>query len=281
MRIAENSLKDLEKIGVYKIKNLVNKKVYIGSTKKSFLSRFSTHYYKLKTGNHKGYLYLQNSVIKYGIENFEFEILEICKSEECLEREGFWINTLKSYDRNLGYNYIKIPYGSPMQNEEVKLKMIESLKEGYKSGRIKLNKGIFKKGKIPWNAGIRYQSTEHLKVPKKKKGSRENFIKTLKEKQLPINVYNLKGELIKSYQYIQDIIEDSKNLDSLLSKSMILKNVKGRNGYTPTQLFNVNIQKSCKTGKSYKGLIFKYDTIAYKKSEELLESQEIDNQQPS
>lgn len=258
MKIENNSLKNLDETGVYKIKNLINNKIYIGSTQKSFISRFTTHYTKLKTNNHKGYWYLQNSVNKYGIENFEFEIIEICEKVLCLIKEEFWIDKFDSCNREFGYNIKKIPNGSPMQNQEVKLRMIDSLKKGYNSGRIQLNSGIFKKGTAPWNKGINYISTDHLKVPKKKKGSRQSFIKLMKERQIPIDVYNLENKIIKSYRYIQEIVEDSLIGDSILCKNMKLKNPKGRNGFKPTQLFNVNIRKSCKTGNPYKGLIFKY-----------------------
>ena len=75
MKIKESSLKDLHLIGVYKIENLINQKVYIGSTEKSFVSRYSSHYEKLRTNNHTGYAHLQNSVNKHGIENFSVYFL--------------------------------------------------------------------------------------------------------------------------------------------------------------------------------------------------------------
>ena len=271
MRINHNSLKILDKIGIYLITNLLNGKVYVGSTQTSFISRFQTHYMKLKSNNHKGDWYLQKSVNKYGIENFEFKILEICEKELLLDREAFWINFYKACNRDFGYNLNPNPNLSPIKIEEVRLKMANSLKEGYTSGRLKPNKTVFKKGITPWNTGKKYDSTDHLKVPKKNKGSRDNFSKTLKDKQIPIDVFDLNGKLIKHFRYIQDIVSDSKNPNSEISKKMILKNPSGRNGHSPTQLFNVNIHKSIKTNKSYKGLFFKYNTIAHKKSDKLLE----------
>lgn len=258
MNIHTSSLNDLEKIGIYKITNLVNNKIYIGSTKKSFVSRFVAHYTKLKSNNHRGYWHLQNAVNQYGINKFEFCIIEICNEENILEREKFWIDYYNTCNNEKGYNLNPNPNLSPMYVEEVKNKMINSLKEGYKSGKIKLNSTTFKKGIIPWNTGKKYSSTEHLKVPKLKRGSRERFSETMKEKQIPINVYNLEGNLIKSYRYIQEIIQDSKNIESEICKNMRLKNLKGRNGYLPTELFNINILKSCRDNTPYKGLIFKY-----------------------
>lgn len=280
MKINESSLKDLDKIGVYKITNLVNGKVYIGSTEKSFVCRYATHYEKLRTNNHKGYWHLQSAVNKYGIENFEYSILEICEeTEHCIPKETEWIAIYNACNREKGYNINPKPGRAPSTVPEVAAKISQVLKEKYKNGEIELNSGIFKKGTEPWNKGKQYESTDHLKVKKKKKGSREGFKKQAKEKQVPIEVYNLQGEKIGEWRYYQDIIELSKNEDSIISKNMNLKNPKGRNGYPATLLFPVNIQKSCRTGKSYKGLVFKYRV--HNKSGELMENPEEDNHEPS
>lgn len=257
MKIEEGSLKSLHCIGVYKIKNLINQKVYIGSTKKSFISRYTSHYEKLRTDNHIGYKHLQSSVNKYGIENFEFFIVEICEKDKCIEREEYYIKEFDSCNRDKGYNINSHPFQSPFCNKDIRMKAAESLKEGYRTGRIKPNSTAFKKGLQPWNKGKTYQSTEHLKVPKKKKGSRNNYIEAMKQKQLPIEVFDLEGNFINKYNNYQEIVLESDNKDSKLSKSMTLRNKNGREGYSPNFLFPVNIMKSCRTGKPYKGLIFK------------------------
>lgn len=280
MKINENSLTELSNIGIYQIKNLINNKIYIGSTQKSFISRYKTHYEKLRTNNHKGYAHLQNAVNKYGIENFEFSILEICNKDNCIERETFWINDLNSCNREIGYNINPNPILSPFSVKEIRDKAAKTFKERFKEGLITLNSGVFKKGIIPWNKGKKYQSTDHLKVKKSKKGSRDNFSKIIKEKQIPIEVYNKQGTLINVYRYHQDITNESIISNSILQNNMILVNLNGRNGYHPYLLKAFNIAKSCKTGKPYKGLIFKY-RIDHDKSDELLETPEEDNQQPS
>jgi len=90
----------MKKTGIYKITNIVNGKIYVGSAvnihrrwleHKSFLNR-SKHHSK----------YLQNSFNKYGIDNLNFEIIEECSKELLIEREQYWINLLDSY--NNGYN---------------------------------------------------------------------------------------------------------------------------------------------------------------------------------
>lgn len=243
---------DLEKTGVYRIKNLVNNKVYVGSTRKSFVSRYKSHYEKLRTNNHKAYPHLQSAVNKYGIENFEFAILEICNIDNCIQQEAIWIAKLRACEREIGYNINDRPSLSPFANKEIRKKAANTLSEGYKTGRIKPNRSSFKKGSIPWNKGRKWESTNHLRVPKKTRGSRENFSKSVIEKLPQIEVFS-NGVLVGTYLNHHEASRDSENLQ----KFMVLRNKKGRQGYAAHILQTFNIARSCKTGKPYKGLIFK------------------------
>ena len=49
-------------------------------------------------------LHLARAFEKYGIDNFEFEIIEECQREQLNEREQFYIEIYHSIDPNLGYN---------------------------------------------------------------------------------------------------------------------------------------------------------------------------------
>ena len=87
--------KELIMIGIYKITNKVNYKVYIGQSI-NIEERWKHHklYYsnkKLKEYNTKFY----RAIRKYGIENFDFEIIEECPIELLNEREKYWIYILK------------------------------------------------------------------------------------------------------------------------------------------------------------------------------------------
>lgn len=92
--------------GIYKIQNLINKKVYIGSTMKCFYNRWKQHLNSLKCNCHDN-SYLQYAWNKYGSSNFEFSILEIIKKDYTrkyfLEREQYFINKFHSFKSN-GYN---------------------------------------------------------------------------------------------------------------------------------------------------------------------------------
>ena len=91
-----------EKSGIYKITNIKNQMCYIGQTKAGFKNRWRTH---VKRGlgceeqtNNRLYTGLKED----GLENFTFQILEICEEKILTERERFYINFYDS--KNWGYN---------------------------------------------------------------------------------------------------------------------------------------------------------------------------------
>ena len=80
--------------GIYRIKNLINDKIYVGSTTKSFSIRWRQWRGDLK--RNKANKHLSNAWNKYGKDVFEFSILEVViDKEKVLEREQYWIDTLK------------------------------------------------------------------------------------------------------------------------------------------------------------------------------------------
>lgn len=89
--------------GIYKITNLINGKIYIGSSV-NLKRRKTIHLSNLKNKKH-GNRYLQNSFDKYGEDNFIFEILEPVEDKNNLiVREQYWIDTLNACNKNIGYN---------------------------------------------------------------------------------------------------------------------------------------------------------------------------------
>lgn len=86
---------------IYKIQNLINNRVYIGQTVKSYEKRFQQH----KNNYDKPYfsqLTLYKAFKKYGLENFSFEPIEEIENEKLDEREKYWIDYYDSYKN--GYN---------------------------------------------------------------------------------------------------------------------------------------------------------------------------------
>lgn len=96
--------------GIYKITNQINGKIYVGKSV-HIEQRFTEHkrdsqvpqeqwevnYRHVKTPFH-------TAVRKYGIENFNLEILEECEEQQLNKREKYWIAKLNATDRNIGYN---------------------------------------------------------------------------------------------------------------------------------------------------------------------------------
>lgn len=118
-------MNDNIKIGIYCIKNKINGKVYIGSSK-NIDKRWKKHKYCLAGGYHENE-HLQNSYNIYSKDNFEFLILEECKEEELIEKEQYYLNAYKSCERDKGYN-ICPQVNKTQMAEETKRKISNALK---------------------------------------------------------------------------------------------------------------------------------------------------------
>jgi group I intron endonuclease len=85
--------------GIYIILNKLNLKCYIGSSV-NINSRLSKHKYQLKNNKHSNQK-LQNAVNKYGLNNFNFSILEKVKEIDLLrDKERLWIDNLNSRNKS-------------------------------------------------------------------------------------------------------------------------------------------------------------------------------------
>lgn len=127
------------KSGIYKITNLVNGKVYIGSTN-DYLAQFREHRTELKRNVHFN-THLQSAYNKYGVQNFKFEVIEFIENLEDLpltefkhlleEREEFYIQLYESTDREKGYNVrVKCDTSLGMKWSEESKKRFSEKKKG-------------------------------------------------------------------------------------------------------------------------------------------------------
>lgn len=143
--------------GIYKITNLVNGKIYVGSTGRSLQRRKLEHFKDLRKGNHHN-RHLQFSFNKYGESNFLFEVIEYIPKnnlstseykQTLLKAEQYWIETLDSIKH--GYNIRLTPesnLGLKMTSEtSKKISKIHKGKIVSESTRKKLSEAHKRAGK--------------------------------------------------------------------------------------------------------------------------------------
>lgn len=90
-------------IGIYKIENLLNHKIYIGQSIR-IERRWTEHCNKNKK------TVISQAIQKYGKQNFAFQVIEECKPEQLNELEEYYIKKYNSIVPN-GYNVVDINDG--------------------------------------------------------------------------------------------------------------------------------------------------------------------------
>ena len=84
-------------IGIYKVTNNINGKVYIGQSDQIEM-RWKRHRYRSLNNNGDDYnCIFYKAIRKYGLENFTFEVIEECNKEELNEKEKYWIKQYNSF----------------------------------------------------------------------------------------------------------------------------------------------------------------------------------------
>ena len=112
--------------GIYQIRNLVNNKIYIGSSIDLY-NRKAVHFSYLGSNQHHS-IYFQRAYNKYGIEPFIFEVLIYCDEENCLLFEQRFLDYY--WNKGILYN-INPTAGNSLgikHTDETKLKISESNK---------------------------------------------------------------------------------------------------------------------------------------------------------
>ena len=153
-----------KKSGIYQIRNLVNGKIYVGSSV-NLETRKTRHYWELENNRHNNQ-HLQRAYNKYGLDKLVFEVLEYVEKDMLLEREQYYIDTLNVV--NEGYNIRPIAarafwvwtptqkqnrcgVNNPMYGKHLSEEHKKCLSEAHK-------------GRIPWNKGRKMTESERLQV---------------------------------------------------------------------------------------------------------------------
>jgi len=160
---------------IYKISNNLNGKSYIGFTSQDPpRKRWMEHQYQAKCGSK---FHIHCAIRKYGIENFQWSILEEGLDPEIGKniREPHWISALKpKYNHTDGGEGYLGGKGTPnnkfalgaryKRSEEDKLKISRRMKGNQNglgqfgpkhSAKTREMMSIQRKGRIPWNKGIK------------------------------------------------------------------------------------------------------------------------------
>jgi len=148
----------MAKSGIYRIINLVNNKMYVGSSV-NLKSRKYKHFKDLLDNKH-GNKHLQSSYNKYGEENFKFEIIEYIREnnrlilkKKLLRAEQLHIDAYMSFNNIYGYNILPkagSPLGTTRTLESIK-KQVETRKSNGEEWHTKETKnkiGCANKGRI-------------------------------------------------------------------------------------------------------------------------------------
>jgi len=149
------------KSGIYIIKNLVDDKIYVGSTN-NFRVRWQRHIRDLDLGIHAGSK-LQRAWIKYGKDNFEFAVIEYVDNLELLLiREQYWLdclcavkfgyNVLPTAGSNVGHKLSEahkaaLSFKGKRHSEESKLKMSLAAKNRIVSDETRSKLSVARSGK--------------------------------------------------------------------------------------------------------------------------------------
>lgn len=144
-------------------------------------------------------------MIKYGIENYTFSVIEVCDQDIIEERELFWIRYFNSSNSKFGYNLRTDECGAMIVHDLTRKKISERLKLEWSSGaRV----GHSDKLKASWeNRDREFQSklmsknlTKYLYRVYRDEYSEDVLYKRLKE-------LGLHGCIAKFAKYKTDIVD--------------------------------------------------------------------------
>lgn len=90
-------------IGIYKISNIKNEKVYIGQSR-NIEQRIKDHKIRPFHSHTESNSPIHRAIKKHGLEHFIFEVIEECPKEQLDTREIYWISFYNSTNRDVGYN---------------------------------------------------------------------------------------------------------------------------------------------------------------------------------
>lgn len=185
--------------GIYYIKNIVNNNMYIGQSI-NIKNRFSCHKSALNKNSHYNEK-LQEDFNKYGIESFEFGVLEECNREDLDKLEQYYI---KKYNTMIeGYNNASGGLKGFKSSEETKLKV--SLNHADVSGENNPSYGKTIKQRM----GDNYDEwLKNIRMANKRFIGNQNWKFVKNRPMKPCVLYDVYGIKVKRYEKAKDCAKD-------------------------------------------------------------------------
>lgn len=210
-------------IAIYSVVCKFNNKRYVGKSR-NVKQRFSQHKYDLKkeTKNKDCNRHLFNAVKKYGIENFDFVILEEFESiseNDLKDKELYWMDFYNSCDRAFGYNLRRDSSTETTMSDETKsIKSLLSKGENnpnYKnkwsdSQKQRMSDIAKERHRTGLHYGNEWKSKQSIKSTLmwkdlNKKNQMAEKVK-LAKRQFIFHQYDLNDNFIKTWYSVEDIL---------------------------------------------------------------------------
>jgi len=216
--------------GIYKIHNTISNKFYIGSAF-SFGKRFNKHINDLLKNKHHN-KYLQNSFNIHGENAFVFSVIEIVDDPiNLISIEQNYIDILKPYDRNIGYNICLIANNRTgvKESDESRFKrsiiqtevmsrpdIIKKTKETNMSDYTKTLRSIASSGRKWFDDSRKKHSENRTKLIRESGGFSEITKKRMSDSKIgktpknlkPVSRYTLDNEYIDTFDCVSVAVRE-------------------------------------------------------------------------
>lgn len=138
-------------IGIYKIQNKINGKIYIGQS-----VNITRRLWEHKTFKNAKPENIDYYIQKEGIENFKYDIIEECEKDSLIEREKYWIQYYDSY--NNGYNQTLggegASFGEVNVNSCLNEEDVIAIRKAYNNHQRRIDVFNLYKDKISWSGFV-------------------------------------------------------------------------------------------------------------------------------
>lgn len=167
-------------IGIYKITNKITNYSYIGQSK-NIKRRFIEH----RTITHEHNKLLKEDFIKYGLDSFEFDVLEECQENELHDKEVYWVDKIQpQYNKTAGGTGAK----GHKVSKETRIILSQKGKEFWNNLSKEKQQEIIRNNLTGWGVGhqVSAETREKLRKAnlgkKRDKSSVNKFKETMKLK---------------------------------------------------------------------------------------------------